>query len=80
MTVTSSPQVITDAINALVARGGGDIPELAGIGIYDGLLASTRRSVLFHITDAPAKDVELESQIIAVALIKKIRVCFFLVD
>jgi len=74
VTVTSSPQVITDAINALVASGGGDFPELAGIGIYNGLLASTRRSVLFHITDASTKDVELESQIIAVALIKKIRI------
>lgn len=74
VTVTTDPSVITDAINALRASGGGDVPELAGIGIYDALLASTRRSVLFHITDAPAKDVELETRIIALALIRKIRI------
>nr|XP_009860325.2 IgGFc-binding protein-like [Ciona intestinalis] len=71
---TTSPTAILTGLNALRASGGGDEPELALAGIYNALIASTKRSVVFMITDATAKDVNLETRVIAQSVIRKIRI------
>ncbi|CAK8684030.1 unnamed protein product [Clavelina lepadiformis] len=74
LTKTSDPAVMITALNALRASGGGDEPELALTGIEKAILNSTRRSVVFMITDATAKDFSLENRVIALAVIRKIRI------
>lgn len=71
MTVTTDPDEITTAVNGLSIGGGW---EKGLIAIYNSLQVSTKRSVLFHITDDRADDWYIEKQVIALAIIRKIRV------
>ncbi|CAF0964599.1 unnamed protein product [Adineta ricciae] len=77
LVVTTNAQVLIDAISALTASGGGDLPELYYHGLNEALNVCERDSSVFTFTDAPAKDAYLRSQILAKASEMNIRVYSF---
>ncbi|XP_067465263.1 von Willebrand factor A domain-containing protein 7-like [Thunnus thynnus] len=62
---TTDPQVFEDALNSLTATGGGDEEELSLSGLQLALTAAPTSSDIFVFTDAPAKDKDLKSTVIA---------------
>eukprot|EP00064_Thunnus_orientalis_P014262 superscaffoldBa00002458_g14304 len=62
---TTDPQVFKDALNSLTATGGGDEEELSLSGLQLALTAAPTSSDIFVFTDAPAKDKDLKSTVIA---------------
>jgi von Willebrand factor A domain-containing protein 7 len=43
-------------LDNIIVRGGGDCPEMALTGIYEGVKYSKKKSIAFVLTDAYAKD------------------------
>ncbi|KAM3601821.1 uncharacterized protein V6R79_019411 [Siganus canaliculatus] len=62
---TTDPEVFKNVINALSASGGGDAAEMSLSGLQLALTAAPPNSEIFLFTDAPAKDSELKSTVIA---------------
>ncbi|XP_008292454.1 von Willebrand factor A domain-containing protein 7-like, partial [Stegastes partitus] len=62
---TSDPTVFKNVINTLTASGGGDNPELSLSGLQLALSGAPLNSEIFLFTDAPAKDRNLRSTVIA---------------
>ncbi|KAF7650080.1 hypothetical protein LDENG_00131830 [Lucifuga dentata] len=62
---TTNPKIFRDIINQLSARGGGDFGEMSLSGLQLALTAAPRSSEIFLFTDAPAKDKDLKSTVIA---------------
>ncbi|XP_070773357.1 von Willebrand factor A domain-containing protein 7-like [Enoplosus armatus] len=65
LTKTTDPQVFKNAINSLSAVGGGDMEEMSLSGLQLALAAAPSNSEIFLFTDAPAKDINLKSAVIA---------------
>ena len=63
------------ALGRLSARGGGDRPELYFSGLMLALRAVRPGSTCYTFTDAPAKDYMMQSDAIALAVAKKVKVC-----
>ncbi|UJR14901.1 hypothetical protein I4U23_001885 [Adineta vaga] len=78
--ITTDPQVLIDAISALTANGGGDLPELYYHGLDAALSVCERESSVFTFTDAPAKDAFLRSQVLNKAFDLDARVYSFYVN
>ncbi len=66
--------IFKNAISALGASGGGDCPELAMTGMYNGLSLADPGGDLFMYTDATAKDGGLAGAVISLAKSKDIRI------
>ncbi|XP_070772872.1 von Willebrand factor A domain-containing protein 7-like [Enoplosus armatus] len=62
---TTDPEVFKMVINSLSASGGGDEEELSLSGLQLALTAAPSNSEIFLFTDAPAKDINLESTVTA---------------
>ncbi|XP_061658646.1 von Willebrand factor A domain-containing protein 7-like [Syngnathoides biaculeatus] len=62
---TTDPQLFMDSIDDLSASGGGDEGELSLSGLQLALSNAPQSSDIFLFTDAPAKDRELKSTVIA---------------
>ncbi|XP_020564422.1 von Willebrand factor A domain-containing protein 7 [Oryzias latipes] len=62
---TSDSTVFKDTINSLTTTGGGDNPEQSLSGLQLALTAAPFKSEIFVFTDAPAKDKNLKSTVIA---------------
>ncbi|XP_061818974.1 von Willebrand factor A domain-containing protein 7-like [Nerophis lumbriciformis] len=62
---TTDPQVFNDFVDDLSASGGGDDAERSLAALKLGLMGSPRSSDIFVFTDAPARDVELKTTVIA---------------
>ncbi|XP_040907014.1 von Willebrand factor A domain-containing protein 7-like [Toxotes jaculatrix] len=65
VTKTTDPNVFKNAINSLSASGGGDAEELSLSGLQLALTNAPLNSEIFLFTDAPAKDKQLQSTVIA---------------
>jgi hypothetical protein len=70
----------TTNINSLFAFGGGDCPELAMAGMLNALNVMGNNSVLFVMTDAAPKDVELEDEVINLAISMNIEIYIYKFD
>ena len=77
VTVTNDAKTVIDAVNNLKAKGGGDCPELAMMGLYKALLRSLPESDIYLFTDADAKDEQRRKEVISLASENKIRITFF---
>ena len=77
VTVTNDAKTVIDAVNNLKAKGGGDCPELAMMGLYKALLHSLPESDIYLFTDADAKDEQRRKEVISLASENKIRITFF---
>lgn len=73
-TSTTDANAFKAAIGGLGAFGGGDCPELAMTGMYNGLSLSNPSGSLFMYTDASAKDAGLAGAVIGLAKSKEIKV------
>jgi hypothetical protein len=78
---STGPTVATNAaglfksfIGRLGASGGGDCPELAMTGMYNGLSLADPGGDLFMYTDATAKDASLAGAVISLAKSKHIKI------
>ncbi|KAJ8331969.1 hypothetical protein SKAU_G00430500 [Synaphobranchus kaupii] len=78
LTRTTDSDIFKQRINALSASGGGDRPELSLSGLQLALTSAPPSSEIFVFTDAPAKDVELKSTVIA--LIENTKLNFLLTN
>jgi hypothetical protein len=67
-------------IGTLFASGGGDCPELALTGMLDAMNVMDGPADLFVMTDAAAKDFGLSSQVIDIAVEKRINLHIFKFD
>ncbi|XP_071362021.1 von Willebrand factor A domain-containing protein 7-like [Trachinotus anak] len=65
LTRTTDPNVFMNAINSLTATVGGDEEELSLSGLQLALTSAPFNSEVFLFTDAPAKDKQLKSTVIA---------------
>ncbi|XP_006808726.1 von Willebrand factor A domain-containing protein 7-like [Neolamprologus brichardi] len=65
LTKTTNSAVFQNAIDSLVATGGGDPPEMSLSGLQLALSAAPLNSEIFLFTDAAAKDKNLKSTVIA---------------
>jgi uncharacterized repeat protein (TIGR01451 family) len=74
LTATDDANTFKAAISSLFASGGGDCPELAMMGMLQGLSASDEGGVMFMFTDASAKDSGLAGTVTSVATSKDIEV------
>ncbi|MDR2033166.1 MAG: hypothetical protein LBP89_00810 [Helicobacteraceae bacterium] len=72
--VTTKSSDFLSAVSRLSLYGGGDCPELAGLGTYKALSAMPMGGELLTYTDASVKDKDMMSEAIALALSKKIAV------
>jgi von Willebrand factor A domain-containing protein 7 len=73
-TSTTDATAFKASISGLGASGGGDCPELAMTGMYNGLSLSNPSGSLFMYTDASAKDAGLAGAVIGLAKAKEIKV------
>jgi len=71
---TNDATVFKGLIGGLFASGGGDCPELAMTGIYNGLSLADPGGDLFMYTDATAKDAGLAGAVISLAKSKDIKI------
>ena len=78
---STGPTVATNAaglfksfIGGLRASGGGDCPEMAMTGMYNGLSLADPGGDLFMYTDATAKDASLAGAVISLAKSKDIKI------
>ncbi|XP_026183681.1 von Willebrand factor A domain-containing protein 7-like isoform X2 [Mastacembelus armatus] len=62
---TTDPEAFKKSINSLTADGGGDAPEMSLSGLQLALTGAPSGSEIFLFTDAPAKDINLKSPVIA---------------
>ena len=76
VTVTNDAKTVIDAVNNLKAKGGGDCPELAMMGLYKALLRSLPESNIYLFTDADAKDEQRRKEVISLASENKIQITF----
>jgi hypothetical protein len=67
--VTSDPNALLAAVNAIEPDGGGDCPELSQEGLLVALGAAHSGSTLYFYSDASAKDALLAPAVIATALV-----------
>lgn len=77
---TTDPQVFKEVIDGLQASGGGDDEELSLSGLQLALSSAPLNSEIFLFTDAPAKDGQLKSTVIALIERTQTVVTFFLTD
>ncbi|MCC8669550.1 MULTISPECIES: pre-peptidase C-terminal domain-containing protein [Xanthomonas] len=76
---TSDPQELLGALRSISLHGGGtDCPELTNTGLLAALNASSPMSQLYVFTDATSKDQQKQSEAIAVARAKGIKVTYAL--
>ncbi|XP_061092946.1 von Willebrand factor A domain-containing protein 7-like [Conger conger] len=80
LTRTSSSDIFKQRINALIATGGGDEPEMSLSGLLLALNSAPASSEIFVFTDASAKDVHLRSTVIALIESTKSVVNFLLTN
>ena len=71
---TNDAGLFKGAISGLGASGGGDCPELAMTGMYNGLSLADPGGDLFMYTDATAKDAGLAGAVISLAKSKDIKI------
>ncbi|MET3130663.1 hypothetical protein AAKU55_000921 [Oxalobacteraceae bacterium GrIS 1.11] len=71
---TNDATLFKSAIGGLFASGGGDCPELAMTGMYNGLSLADPGGDLFMYTDATAKDAGLAGAVIGLAKAKDIKI------
>lgn len=71
---TNDAGLFKTRITALFASGGGDCPELAMTGMYNGLSLADPGGDLFMYTDAGAKDAALAGAVISLAKSKDIKI------
>lgn len=71
---TNDAGLFKSFIGALFASGGGDCPELAMTGMYNGLSLADPGGDLFMYTDATAKDAGLAGAVISLAKSKDIKI------
>ncbi|XP_078491084.1 inter-alpha-trypsin inhibitor heavy chain H3 [Ciona intestinalis] len=79
-TATSNPDTFKASLDGLRAHGGGDSAELALRGILLAIENSQEGSTVFVITDADAKDIELQDVVIAQAQQRNIKITFLLTN
>nr|XP_061778800.1 von Willebrand factor A domain-containing protein 7-like [Nerophis lumbriciformis] len=77
---TTDAAFFMEQIDLLTASGGGDLPEFSLSGLQLALTAAPRFSDIFLFTDAPAKDPELRSTILALIESTRSSVTFMLTD
>ncbi|KAG5843591.1 hypothetical protein ANANG_G00152520 [Anguilla anguilla] len=77
---TTDSDIFKQSINALTASGGGDLPEMCLSGLQLALTGAPPSSEVFVFTDAPAKDFDLKSTIIALIESTKSVVTFLLTN
>ncbi|KAM3602213.1 uncharacterized protein V6R79_026339 [Siganus canaliculatus] len=80
VTRTTDPEVFREAVNSLLASGGGDRDEMSLSGLQLALTAAPPNSELFLFTDAPAKDKHLKSAVMALIERTQTVVNFFITD
>jgi hypothetical protein len=80
VTAASDPIDFLAALDTLSASGGGDCPELSLTGALTALDRLTAGGTLIVVTDASAKDADRKGEVIAAALLKRVKVLFFLFD
>nr|WP_315256779.1 hypothetical protein [uncultured Duganella sp.] len=73
-TATNDAVLFKSQIASLFASGGGDCPELAMNGMYNGLSLADPGGDLFMYTDATAKDASLSGAVISLAKSKDIKI------
>ena len=73
-------QALVDAVNATVATGGGDCPELRMTGILNALNLSNPDSNVIVLTDAAAKDINRTEEVILAAKELRNAIHFFISD
>jgi len=73
-TATNDAGLFKSFISGLFASGGGDCPELAMTGMYNGLSLADPGGDLFMYTDAGAKDAALAGAVISLAKSKDIKI------
>jgi len=73
-TATNDAGLFKSMISGLFASGGGDCPELAMTGMYNGLSLADPGGDLFMYTDAAAKDAGLAGAVIGLAKSKDIKI------
>jgi hypothetical protein len=71
---TNDAALFKSFIGGLGASGGGDCPELAMTGMYNGLSLADPGGALFMYTDATAKDAGLAGAVISLAKSKDIKI------
>jgi hypothetical protein len=74
LTVTNNADTFKGAISGLFASGGGDCPERALTGIYNGVSAADEGGDLFFFTDATASDSHMIATVAGLATDKDIRI------
>lgn len=77
---TSDFDTFKKDMGTLFASGGDDCPELALTGMLDAMKVMDGPADLFVMTDAAAKDFRLESQVIDIAVEKRINLHIFKFD
>ena len=78
MTVTSDADVVIEAVNNLIASGGGDCPELGMTGLYQALLHCLPESIIYYFSDADVKDEWRRNEVTSLAKQKKVKINFIL--
>ena len=78
MTVTSDGDVVIEAVNNLIARGGGDCPELGMTGLYQALLHCLPESIIYYFSDADVKDEWRRNEVSSLAKQKRVKINFIL--
>jgi len=76
MTVTSKGDVVIEAVNNLIATGGGDCPELGMTGLYQALLHCLPESIIYYFSDADAKDEWRRNEVTSLAKQKRVKINF----
>ncbi|XP_072519284.1 von Willebrand factor A domain-containing protein 7-like [Salminus brasiliensis] len=77
---TTDPEEMIRMVNNIRVAGGGDPPEYSLTGIQYALLTAPPSSNIFVFTDAPAKDVELESTVKSLAQSTQSKISFLLTN
>ena len=78
VTVTSDAEEVIEAVNNLIASGGGDCPELGMTGLYQALLLCLPESIIYYFSDADVKDVWRKNEVESLAKEKKVKINFIL--
>ena len=74
VTATNDADTYKAAISGLFASGGGDCPELAMTGVFNGVSVADEGGALFLFTDASAKDAGLAGVVASLAAKKDIKI------
>ncbi|XP_067831468.1 von Willebrand factor A domain-containing protein 7-like [Heptranchias perlo] len=77
---TSDPEQFIERLRLLTAEGGGDIPEMCLSALQLALINTPPLSYIYVFTDAPARDPELETTIVALIEQTKSKVSFLLTN